>query len=702
MATSMGSFGLSLGRLQGTAWVGQALDIQIPAQLDHNEDANPDCLGADVQYGETLLEPSRVSVRWVATATRAGGSGQAVRVMATVLIDEPIVSVNLRVGCQQKLFKRYVLFADVPTNIVEPPAQTRQSVQSVARAATPAVLSPAVSVDGRAETRRPAESVKVLAQPPAPVAKAPGPRMAKPRTEGVLVTMPPVPLPVIKPQRPPSKARLKLDPLDLLVDYAPVLRSSDEMLSLPQEDPKKRSEAAALWQALNASPDGMVEESERLQRQQRDLQKLRTVTSQNEKDLLELAGKTRQAESERYDNALVYSLIALWIFSLLVLFWVWRRMRVQEVRNWAQGLDHEDENVMHEVSPGQRVRRSGPEPSWGSQSKPVADQPLAGGPLTEVDLDLDLMESSESALMPVGAIYSPPAATVPPPAARVARQSPAAARGVGHVDFELSISPGARAIDSAELVDARQQAEFFMSLGQYEKAIEILTTRIAQVGESSPLVCLDLLKIYHGLGRQAEFDFMRNEFNHWFAGRVPEYLEFGNTGRSLERYPEIMQNIVSLWPAPEVLEYIESCIYQKEEEGAGVVFDLQAYLDLLFLHGVAKRLVRQTDAGDELDTSESLRISPRMQASTPSRQTPKGKAGEASTQPTGAHLRGSRRRGPSAKYDAEMTADTQVLPVIPMPVVPSESLPTIEHEQPPATTDSTKPDTTDFNFYGLR
>ena len=694
LATSMGSAALSLGRLQGAAWVGQSLDVQIPAQLDHNDDVQPDCLSADVQYGETLVDSARITVSWVPANARAVGSGQAVRVRSTVLIDEPIVSVNLRVGCQQKLYKRYVLFADLPTSVVEPPAQTPQTARAGAKLVTTAVLAAAASVGGRAEPPRPAAPAKV---------SVPTPRVAKPRTEPVPVTVPSAPVRVIKPQRPPSKARLKLDPLDLLMDYAPVLRSSDEMLSLPQEDPQKRSEAAALWQALNASPEALLQEGERLQRLQKDLQTLRAVTTENQKGLLELAGKTQQAESERYANGLVYGLIALWIISLLVLFWVWRRMREQDVSNWAQGLDYGDESVMPDVVPDQPVRRSEPETPGGLKPKPVAVQPLATPPLTEVDLDLGLMESSESALMPVGAIYSPPAPAVPPPSMRDSKKlSPAAERGVGHVDFQLSISPGARAIDSAELVDARQQAEFFMSLGQHEKAIEILTTRIAQVGVSSPLVCLDLLKIYHRLGRQTEFDFMRTEFNHWFAGRVPEYSEFGNVGRSLERYPKIMERIVSLWPSPEVLEYIEGCIYQHAEEGDGVVFDLQAYLDLLFLHGVAKRIVRQTEAGVEVDTSESLRISPRPQGTAPARQVRETKTGAARTPRTGTPLRGSRRRGPGDEPDPARAVDNQVAPLGPMRVPTSVSLPIIEQEQTPATTDSTKPVLTDFNFFGLR
>ena len=140
----------------------------------------------------------------------------------------------------------------------------------------------------------------------------------------------------------------------------------------------------------------------------------------------------------------------------------------------------------------------------------------------------------------------------------------------------------------------------------------------------------------------------------------------------------------------------------RAEEGDGVVFDLQAYLDLLFLHGVAKRIVRQTEAGVEVDTSESLRISPRPQATTPARQVRETKANGARTPRTATPLRGSRRRGPGDEPDPARAVDNQVAPLGPMRVPTSVSLPIIEQEQTPATTDSTKPVLTDFNFFGLR
>jgi hypothetical protein len=109
------------------------------------------------------------------------------------------------------------------------------------------------------------------------------------------------------------------------------------MLSLPQEDPQKRSEAAALWQALNASPETLLQEGERLQRLQKRPANPCVRDNREPKGLLELAGKPSK-RSRRYANGLVWPDCTSGSSVLLVLFWLGGG-QAQDVSNWAQGLD---------------------------------------------------------------------------------------------------------------------------------------------------------------------------------------------------------------------------------------------------------------------------------------------------------------------------------------------------------------------------
>ncbi len=674
LGIAMGSSALTLGRSQGVAWVGKPLDLQVHVMSDNQDDMQADCLAADVQYGETHVDPSRVTVS--ASALTGSAGGKIVRIVATLAVDEPVVTVLLRVGCQQKLSKRYTLFAEPPTSVVEPvvPALVRSNIGPDRVAAVGAVDKPLQQVS-------PASAQVATTAAPAKVRRA---RPAKPEAEPIPVAASAVvPRASKPPARTPGKARLKLDPLELMIERDPVLRASDELLTIPQEDGAIRVQAAALWRSLNVSPEQLLQDEARALSLEKDIKSLHAVTTQNQKDLGELAARVEQTESKRYSNWLVFTLTGFWLATVAALLWFLRRGRVESESAWLHGHDAQDSllaEIVQVPSNGDRppvtsVRSAAVSPQRGSPVVAAgaaaaavkgAAQPAAPG-LTEVDFDLDF--------------------GLPPPVSMngEARQASAGSspsvplRVNSEPDFLPSTSPGLRSTASEEVVDVREQAEFFLSLGQHDRAIEILTSRIAQCGESSPLVCLDLLNIYHALGRETDFEFMRTEFNHWFSGHVPEFSAFGNVGQSLDQYPQIMDEISELWPTVPVLEYIESLLYH--HAGDGVVFDLQAYLDLVFLHGVARQIVRQGGPSGAVGAGDVLRIPAPANA---------GMADDP-WNPLGApkieHRAGAHRRG------AQVGA--MRLPVAALPDSP-------ETGQKAPVAEKLEPIHSDFNFIGLR
>ena len=536
--------------------------------------------------------------------------------VTSVLIDEPIVTVNLRAGCEQKSSRRYTLFPEVSTNVVDPvvaPPSARRAVSAVelpvvaaSAKPQPAAATPATTpASGELAVAAPKRPRRAVAASEAATAKAePSAVVSAPLV--VPMAAPVAPLVRTKPVNAAGKSRLKLDPLDLLIDIDPVLRASTELLTLPQENPEKRAEAAAQWRALNASPEDMLREAAQAQTMEKDLKTLYAITAENQKGLMDLVAKVQRAESERYANGLVYTLIALCFASLLALAWVWRRSRTAQTPSWRKGWDAGDSMLSDRV--------------LSSEINPIAEAQRAAMPvgkisdLAEVDFDLGLMGTQPPLTQPeapVDAGAVPPTALVKaslPPTAQKPSAFPVSKAGSRGRDFSASASGALRAINSEDLLDVRHQAEFFMSLGEHQKAIDVLTTRIAQCGESSPLVCLDLLNIYHALGRESEFEFMRTEFNAWFTGHVPAFAAFGQEGRSLDHYPQILNQIVALWPDANVLEYIKNCIYHHATDTDGPTFDLQAYRDLLLLHAVAKRIVRGPDGGGDSHASELMRI----------------------------------------------------------------------------------------------
>src|SRR4051812_43707014 len=83
---------LSLGRARGAVLVGRPLELTIPATLDA-ADEEP-CASGDLFYGESRLSRAPV-VKWERSA---GGQG-VLRVTSEIPVDEPMVTLYLRVGC---------------------------------------------------------------------------------------------------------------------------------------------------------------------------------------------------------------------------------------------------------------------------------------------------------------------------------------------------------------------------------------------------------------------------------------------------------------------------------------------------------------------------------------------------------------------------------------------------------------------------
>ncbi|MDO8941537.1 MAG: tetratricopeptide repeat protein, partial [Desulfobacterales bacterium] len=166
-------------------------------------------------------------------------------------------------------------------------------------------------------------------------------------------------------------------------------------------------------------------------------------------------------------------------------------------------------------------------------------------------------------------------------------------------DFQVSLPGSSRAVNAEELFDIQQQADFFISLGQYDQAIEVLKNHISDNVETSALAYLDLLKIYHTLDRRDDYDALREDFNKVFNAQVPEFENFSNQSSGLEAYQSALSRIEALWPSPKVLEIIEESIFRKPGSGDGEAFDLEAYRELLLLYAMAKDVVdRRSDMMD--------------------------------------------------------------------------------------------------------
>jgi hypothetical protein len=595
LSTALSSVALTLGRSRGVALVGRALDVAIPVALDSAGQAAELCPEADVFHGDTRVDASRVTAR----VEPASGLNAVVRVRSSQAVDEPVVTVYLRLGCSQKFTRRYVLLAEEPGEVIAPvapsvpaaavaPAATvgRQAVPPATSAAiatapaaalqAPTVTRPATPARGTSRARRRAEAAA------APRGEAVG------KLESALAPRPSRSQSVARATTRGGRPRLTVDMVDLTPERDPQLRSSAGLAGAPSTDEQVRAQAAALWRSINAQPEDVLRDLQRVQALETDVKGLRTLVAGNDRTLTELRGQLDQARQERTLTLAAIALLTLLLAAMVVTWWL-RRGERSGSREWWRRRD-----------PAAEAAATGLDP---------AGRPLPPGtpPVRPADMDLRVDESMfESLKKPRVAVV--PVAAAParmPDPSPVPARAPAVADHAGpastfHSSFQASQMSSMRMVKAEELVDIQQQADFFMSLGQTEQAIEVLESHIHNNSETSALVWLDLLAIYRALKRRQDYELLRTDFQRVFNAQVPPYDSTPTVSGGLEDYPRALTRIAALWPSPKVMDLIEESIFRKPGVGGAEPFDLEAYRELVMLYNLGREVVvpQAPESGD--------------------------------------------------------------------------------------------------------
>ncbi len=597
----------TLGPVQGAVLIGRPLDVAVPVQLDPNETVTSDCFEADVFHGDTRQDPSGVSVRLEPTSLPMTA---LVRVTSRSRVDEPIVTVYLRAGCAQMVSRRYSLLADISSEpaaplvprvaavpLVEPStASTARVATAGAGSAAPvlatkprAEINPQPSARSRGRSEKTRRTKPALSKRQAPV--RPGPEVVAPRAPapaGESVRAPTV-LPAT---RGAGQSRLTLDPLEMLSERVATLESN-----------------AAAAPAQVSERD--AREAERLDRLEASVKSLLALAEKNEASVRDVRSRIEQAQADRWGNTVTTLLFGLLLLSLLAIVYLLFRMRRPQEPDGGRWFDARQapDPVARPAQSSLSEAAMAPVSSPAPLPTPTSLQPADRLPIEPTEpavqrsgvrndragnaqVDVSLVEMSESTfdrLMQSGAAHDAvrqtretvplmPAETVP-----LVASAPAV--------------PRAR-IDANALIDIRQRAEFFVTLGQTDQAVQVLEAQIAQDAASCPQIYLDLLQLFHALGLKADFNQLSEDFTQLFNTHVPDFAHFDQEGRSLEEYPGAVDRLIAAWPRPTVLDTLEQLIYRSQVGvAADAPFDLAALRDLLLLHAVAQLVLGAADEG---------------------------------------------------------------------------------------------------------
>lgn len=443
-------------------------------------------------------------------------------------VNEPVVKVQIRTFCGASQIRNYVLLADLP-----PDFSTSMAAPAPARAEPPsaALAQAAVVLPQGAATK----TAKPGLPAPRKLTASGGKNkqvVKKPKAKAATAKRP-------RDRKPASaqaaKSVLKLDPLEIL---------SDRMDNLELNMPFVAAEDALL-------------QSRQIATLQAELKSMRDLAVKSDGALLDMRSQLQQAQSQQAFNTLLYVLIALLLLGVAGLAWLLRGQKklTTAAQSWWQRASDEDMTAFLQADVPAATAKPGSAPASTSTA-------------TETQVTRPRDQATSPAAQGAGSAVLKAAQSAPAPALAVA---------------PLIINP-------ESVQDLRQQAEFFVSLGQDHRAIQILSQHLATSESPNPLLCMDLLGLYQHAGQAAEFKQLRDVCHQHFNVHVPELTTYQQQGRDLASYRDVVTTLTRLWPGEQAQAFMDTCIFIKAATRPQAPFDLAAFRELLTLHALVEAL----------------------------------------------------------------------------------------------------------------
>lgn len=539
---------LTLGAAQGAAVIGRPMDVLVASSLDAADAAAGLCLEAEVMYGETRVPASAITV----AIHRLGSDGSgALRVRATVPVNEPIVTVTLKAGCQNSFRRTYTLLADFEAAPVASPVATTSSRDVTAPNSAGRVAAdtagrskaaerqsdvvvdpasqPARSASGSPEPVLNAQTpVRLSAPTPRPTGVV---RMASKNRPAPRVAAGPVADAAAKQTvTAPGGSRLKLDPVELPANTGMPASAKPDDKQVPPPAGQDAAELLATGtQAASAAPapdTGLQQELKNLRDEQQRLRM--AVESVN--------AQLTQAQETRYSNPLTYGL-GLAVLGLLGgVTYLLRR---------------------------EKANRAAADSWWHTTALPTGADPLAATSGFASSSTQAGAVDTDDALSGLEAVEA---------GASIFQEVP-----VTRVDAEL-------------LLDVWQQADFLQSIGQSYDAMHLLENFVQTHPRASEAPYLRWIQLAQQPGAEQSLNRAQSAYEHHFHRLLPPAQ--ASVGSGLDGESAFLQQVSEAWPGPQAKTLIDAALFSQPGDPAGGLKDrsLRTFDDLLALRRLLQTL----------------------------------------------------------------------------------------------------------------
>jgi pilus assembly protein FimV len=542
---------LSLGQISAAPVLNAPLFATVPVTLTGDETLDTECVRAEVYSGEDRLNPKVVRTELLGSSAQ-----RQIRVRTTVRLIEPIVSLFVEAGCQSRVSRRYTLLVDPSSPQDTEPAPL--AVQPSAAAEPMLPLAPAQSTSdssSRSVVRRAdAPTLRGRATPRVADAAPSAPQAAAAQRSVVRKPAAAKPARALVPE---AKPKLTLDIATEFADSASFRLARELQVTAPAVDDARRAELRVLRDALVAELSGTAEPGNLARKIAELEQNNQALTAQLSNTKAQAAAEKavrEKLERERFSPWVVYALIAALAAALAGLGWLALRRRVDKSLSSPFLVD--------EPQAVEAVPQAAAASAMLAPRSDVLEHAIEEG-----------FVSPETLVRPGQSggtfVYTQP------------HLRPAQTRAALSVSELVAVS---------EVADISQEAEFFIEIGEYERAIELLEQHSGAEYDITPVPQLYLFDLYRRTGKRAEYDKLHAEFTSKYNAFVPRWVEDPALNqRELLDYDRALEHICRVWRGSELAYELETLLVD-DTDGRRLGFDLPAYRDIIFLYGIAKQL----------------------------------------------------------------------------------------------------------------
>lgn len=568
LGMALSAFALGLGEMRVKSALGQSLLVHADVVGTETEPINPTCLRARVVTVDGIFIANAI------ITIHQNAKQRALSFSTRQAINEPAINLIIDISCETQLHREFSILLDPP--------ETTPGVVNMSRGD-----SPFGTVANNSSIK--AESASTAGTFNKPDSKKKQPAKSDIRLDTTSQVADVAKKSESKRRKPPSASRDVLKLSDDIVTQIPSqsLRMSDvlssdagqrlienmqelraaqaRMAAILRDDPQSASAASAI------TPEAKTDDSKEIASLKQETEQLRKQNLADKSALAKLQDKSV------FDFWLIsLAVIAILAIAIVLFLLVYIRRNLSERNDtWWEGEEEalsaqpeKIEDVINNLQSSYDTKSGGGASSSGALNKRNSSLVSADG---AKDASPDMTPSQ--AIFENSSFHRTPTL-----------------EETNSSIFNF-FAPRGNSVKVEEISDVTQEAEFWISMNDPQRAIEILAAQEQVEQPDSPVPWLFLLDLYRTVKEREKYDVLRDRFIVFFNANIPEFdTDLSQVpSRQLEDFPHLMQKICDGWSSNGIIPYLESLLVD-DRDGKRAGFDLPVYRDILMLLGIAHEI----------------------------------------------------------------------------------------------------------------